>query len=218
MKLPSPKGNGSYTPTPEGQHLSVCTRIIDLGTQTTETQYGVKSNRKILIGWEIPSKRISFERDGEQIEGPVLHHERMTFSTHEKATFRHRLESWRGKSFSDSDFGDGPDAFDIRKLLGVGALIQIQHAKNGDRIYANMTAIMLPPGGKEAWPKREGEEIYFCLQPDLFDQSTYDNLSDGLRETISKSPEFKKLGVEAPIDNDPARQAPPSDLDDEVPW
>ena len=216
MKLPEPNG-GSFTPTPEGQHNAVCTRFIDLGTQTQETAWGTKSLRKILIGWEIPAHRIKMERDGREVDLPVLHYERMTFSTHEKATFRQRLESWRGKPFQDSDFGNHEGAFDVRNLLGVGALIQITHKHENGRIYSNMTAIMMPPGGKDAWVKPEGEIIYVALTPEDFDPDAFAKLSENLQNTISASPEYSALFESAPSENPGAGMSEP-ELEDEIPF
>lgn len=216
MKLPDPK-SGSFTPTPAGQHLAVCTRFIDLGTQTTNGQWGTKRQRKVMLAWEIPAERVKWEKDGQQYEGPTLHYERFTFSTHEKAEFRQKLEMWRGKPFAESDFGDGPEAFDVRNLLGVGALLQIAHKHENGKTFANLQAIMLPPGGKASWPKPEGALMYLALTEDEFDQSVYDALSDKLRETIANSPEYQALF--APAGGGQAGGAPAggrSDMDDEI--
>jgi len=193
MKLPEPTGGGSFTPTPAGQHNAVCARFIDLGTQTSETAYGIKSQRKVLLGWEIPAHRIKWDKDGVEHEGPVMHFERMTFSTHEKALFRQRLESWRGKPFNENDFGNHKDAFDVQKLLGIGALIQITHKHDNGKTYANMTAIMMPPAGKASWAKLAGLPVYLALTKDEFDSATFDSLSENLQNTIRQSPEYQAL-------------------------
>lgn len=215
MKLPAPNA-GSFTPTPEGQHLAVCTRFIDLGTQTTETAWGVKQQRKVLIGWEIPKERTKWERDGVEHEGPVLHYERFTFSTHEKARFRQVLESWRGKPFRDEDFGSHEKAFDVRNLLGVGAYLQIAHKHENGKVYANLQAIMMPPGGKESWPRAEGQTIYLALTPDEFSLETYQGLSENLQNAIASSPEYQAMFR----DDQPDGYSPPprDDMDDEIPF
>lgn len=219
MKLPDPK-SGGFTPTPAGQHLAVCTRFIDLGTQTTQSQWGTKRQRKVMLAWEIPAERVKWEKDGQQYEGPAIHYERFTFSTHEKAEFRQKLEMWRGKPFVESDFGDGPEAFDVQNLLGVGALLQIAHKNEGGKTYANLQAIMLPPGGKAAWPKPEGQTMYLALTEDEFDQSVYDALSEKMRETIASSPEYQALF--AGSDNQQSGHGyggnGHADMDDEIPF
>lgn len=210
MKLPSPNG-GDFTPTPAGQHMSVLTRLIDLGTQPGSQMYPTPK-RKILMGWEIPGHRVTYMKDDVEHEGPVIHFERMTFSMHENAVLRHRLESWRGKPFTEEDFGK----FDMKNLLEVGALIQIAHEHKDGRTYANMQAIMLPPGGKDSWAKPEGEIIYLSLDPEEFDEMTFQGLSDNLRATIANSPEYKRM-----MGEDPSGDQVPEHRDyddDEIPF
>lgn len=160
-----------------------------------------KPKRKVLFGWEIPSQRVKYEKDGQEMEGPVLHFERMTFSMHENAVMRQRLESWRGKAFTEDDFG----TFDMRNLIGVGALIQIAHEHKDGKVYANLQAIMLPPGGKDQWPQPEGAIMHFDLEE--FHQDSFDALSLGLQETIKGSPEYQRMFHSAPEDHTP----PPSE-------
>lgn len=211
MKLPEPNAGGDFTPTPAGQHNSVLTRFIDLGTQPGSQMYP-KPKRKVLMGWEIPGERVKWEKDGQEQEGPVLHYERMTFSTHENAVFRQRLESWRGKPFAQEDWGN----FDTKNLLGVGALLQIAHEHKDAKTYANLQAIMLPPGGKETWAKPEGPVIYFSL--DEFDEDTFNGLSEGLQETIKKSPEYQVMFSHAPAMDEGQFPPPQNDMDDEIPF
>lgn len=215
MKLPDPGASASFTPTPAGQHVCVLTRLIDLGTQPGSAMYP-KPKRKVLFGWEIPGERIQYEKDGKMHEGPVVHFERMTFSAHENAIMRQRLESWRGKQFTAEEFG----TFDMKTLLGVGALIQISHSHDDGKTYANMQAIVLPPGGKSQWPQPEGDIIYLSLEPGEFDQAVFDNLSSGLQETIKGSPEYEALHSTpaAPAGFSDVRRIPESALDDEIPF
>lgn len=212
MKLPEPNGSGGFTPTPAGQHNAVLTRFIDLGTQPGSALYP-KPKRKVLMGWEIPAERVTWEKDGVEHEGPVVHFERMTFSTHENAVFRQRLESWRGKPFTEADWG----TFDTRNLLGVGALLQIAHEHKDGNTYANMQAILLPPGGKDAWAKPEGDVIYFSLEE--FDQEAFGRLSENLQTTIKGSPEYKAIFGDADgglSQGEESREL--ADLDDEIPF
>lgn len=212
MKLPKPNEGGDFTPTPAGQHMAVLTRLIDLGTQPGSQMYPAPKH-KVLFGWEIPKHRIRYMKDDQEHEGPVIHFERMTFSMHENAVMRQRLESWRGKPFEEKDFG----TFDMSKLLGVGALIQIAHEHKDGKVYANMQAIMLPPGGKETWPKPEGEFIHLSLDPDEFRQEVFDKLSDGLKQTIQRSPEYQRL-VNGPEYLPQSENPGNGMIDDEIPF
>ncbi len=184
MKIPAPTEGGNFTPTPEGQYTAICGRVVDLGTQKSDGQYGVKYNRKVLLGWEIPEVRI--EQDGK--DQPALHQERYTWSMHEKANLRKMLESWRGVTFKEADFG----VFDVANLIGVPAMMQIAHSVGGNgKTYANIQSIMRSPIKKSDWPSLEGDSIYLSL--DEFDQGEFDKLSEYWQGLIADSPEFKTL-------------------------
>jgi hypothetical protein len=175
---------GDFKPTPEGQHVMVCTRVIDLGTQKTEFNGETKHQRKVLITWEVPGERITV--DGS--DAPVIHSEKYTWSFHEKANLRKHLENWRGRKFKEEDFAGPPNGFNIKNLLGVPCFGQVIHetATNG-KTYANLTAIMAFPGKRETWPQPEGELLFLDL--DSFDANTFGKLSDYWQGVIRNSPE-----------------------------
>lgn len=212
---------GDFTPTPEGQHLMVCSRIIDLGTQPGSPMYP-SPKRKIRIFWELPDERMKMTDDrGGEKDVPVLHSEQYTVSFHEKANLRKVLEQWRGKAFVETDFAGPPDGFHLAKLIGIPAFGQIVHEHSDGKTYANLNSIMKPP--REMFEKYkgrvEGETVFFDL--DDFKQDVFDKLSDRVKETIKGSPEFKALFG----DGDPQRQnghaqsqREPERIDDEIPF
>lgn len=199
MKL-SKSGGGDFKPAPAGTHIAVCTRFIDLGTQTVEWQGQTKKQRKVMIAWELPHEQMD---DGR----PFIINQRYTFSTSEKATFRKHLEGWRGKKFTDADF-EGDTAFDTRKLLGVPcSLIVSNSAKNGST-YANVEGIGPLPKGMPR-PEPKNELVYLSL--DSFDPITFGKLSQGLRDVIMKSPEYELAvsgGDHHETNNDPSDEIP----------
>lgn len=179
---------GDFKPTPEGQHEMVCCRVIDLGTHETEFQGETRHPRKVLISWEIPGVRT--EIDGKDL--PALHSERFTWSFHEKANLRKVLENWRGTPFKAEDFSGPPNGFHIKKLLGVPCFAQVMHEVGGNgKTYANMTSIMRYPGKPEAWPKPEGDLIFFDL--DDFSQDMFDKLPKRIKAQIAETPEGQHL-------------------------
>src|SRR5260221_10547348 len=131
MHLPAPNERDFESP-PAGTHLAVCYRVIDLGTQDSSYNGQQKRQHKVLVSWELPDEKMA---DGR----PFTISQRYTWSMSEKAALRRDLESWRGKPFSDADFGD--QGFDIRKLLGVGCLLTIVHTAKNGKTYANITSI-----------------------------------------------------------------------------
>jgi hypothetical protein len=132
------KGGDSktYTPAPEGVHQAVCVDVIDLGmvkSQFADDKTGEpKVQHKVNVVWQIGDKR----DDGKRHQL----YKRYTLSLHEKAALRHDLESWRGRAFTFDELA----GFDVEKLIGANALVNVQHRKSqdGSRTYANVVAIM----------------------------------------------------------------------------
>lgn len=177
MSLVMPKPNDAEFELPPAEtHLAVCYRVIDLGTQEVKWQDKIKKQHKILLSWEFPEARMS---DGR----PFSIHQRYTLSASDKATLRKHLESWRGKPFTEEEFG----VFDLGKLLGAGCLINVIHQTSGDKTYANIGGILKLLKGTKV-PKPENETIYFSLGN--FDQAVFDKLPDGIKQIIQKSPEY----------------------------
>lgn len=178
--IASDKGGNEFERAPAGQYSAVCYRVVDLGTQAQTDKMGkVSHKRKIIIGWELDERMSDGRRFSQQ--------ERYTLSLHEMSSLRPMLESWRGRPFTPEEAAN----FDVAKLIGAPALIQIVHkASEKGGIYVNMSSIMKLPKGMEALVP-ENEVIEFSLAE--FDQATFDKLSDKLKETIMKSPEYMEL-------------------------
>lgn len=192
-----------FETTPAGTHLATCYRVVDLGTQLVEFKGETKRQHKIMLSWELPEEKMADDR-------PFSIHKKYTLSSSNKATLRKDLESWRGVPFSDEDFGK----FDIGKLLGVCCLIGIVHTTKGDQTYANISSIMKLPKNS-ASPSLVNEPVYFSLSN--FNSEIYASLSENLRATIAKSPEYQKLmGFHNPDPNvDEMDHMPPADLPDD---
>jgi len=188
MHLPEPTQGGTFEREPEGTHLAVCYRFIDLGTQESNYNGQIKTQRKVLLSWEFPEELMT---EGENAGKQCTFHQRYTWARHEKATVRKDWEAGRGLRFSDSDVGQG--GCDIRNVLGKACLITIIHEEKGDKTYANKSSIgklmksMVPPS------ETVNPLVYFALTPDHFSMVEYGELSESLQKTIAGSPEFKKL-------------------------
>lgn len=119
-------GGGEFTPHPEGMHQMVCIDVIDNGIVTTA--FGEK--HKITIRWQSEERNAKGHR--------LTVQKRYTLSLHEKAGLRQDLQAWRGRPFTAEE----ARGFDVEKLLGVNALVNVIHKKAEDgKVWANVAAV-----------------------------------------------------------------------------
>jgi hypothetical protein len=186
MYLPKASEGGDFIPPPEGTFPAICFRIIDLGTQNTTFKGNDKEQRKVFISWELKGDDTIMD-DGR----PMVISQRYTWSTFDKATLRKHLEAWRGQKFVDSDLG--PGGFDIRTLIAAPCLVSVVHNHGAEgRVYGNVGAVMKMPKGMTAG-SLINETAFLWLTPEEFDAAVFEKLSDGLKATIRKSPEYQQL-------------------------
>lgn len=171
MYLPKPT---EFEPAPAGNHVAVCVRVVDLGTQ--QTPFGPK--HQVVIAWELPEERM---KNGE----PFLVSNWYNWSMHPDSNLRRDLESWRGQAFTDADFG--PGGFNVGKLLGVGCLINVIH--NEDKKAVIRSVSRLP--AKFETPRPHNPLIMLSLDPNEFKPESFRQLSERMQERISKAPEFR---------------------------
>jgi hypothetical protein len=156
--------------------------VIDLGRQTTEYQGEKKVQHKVLLSWEIADEEVRMS-DGR----PFTISSRYTWSMHEKAALRKDLESWRGLAFTDADFGE--TGFNIKKLIGAPCLLNLIENEKAGKKYTNISSISKMPRQMTAAPL-VNETAYLWLTKPLFDAAVFAKLSDNLKATIMKSPEW----------------------------
>lgn len=207
MYVPQPN-ESNFVPPPAGSHAAICYRFIDLGTQQVEWKGKIKQQRKVLIGWELPSE---FMEDGR----PFTVTRKYTWSMSEKSNLRHDLEAWRGRAFNSDDFA-GPQRFNIKNVLGKACMLSIIHEEREGNTYANLQNVAALPKGMTV-PDRQNEIIYVALERQLFDQKAFDALSDKLKDTIKGSPEYKAL-MSPEDDGAPPVSDEAAFLDDPVPF
>lgn len=182
MKLPKPSQD--FEQCPAGNHLAICCRVIDLGTQETTYMGQPKRQRKVYIEWQTPHERTIDD-------APHIAGKRYTLSSSERSNLRQDLESWRGRRFKDSDF-EGDNAFDLSSILGAHCLITVITSERDGKRYADVKTVAAIPKGTER-PPIEGPTTYLSLEPDSFEPEVFAGLSDRLRQTIAESPEYRAL-------------------------
>ena len=117
---------------PEGQHIGVCYKIIDQGSRNETYPRDAEPNsdntkkRKTLnVTWEIPEQKMA---DGR----PMSISKTYTASLNENATLYKDLVTWRGKSFTKEEL----DGFDLDKMIGAPANLEIEHVDGRARVKA----------------------------------------------------------------------------------
>ena len=208
MHLPA-NTSQDFLPPPAGTHAAICFRLIDLGTQQVDWQGTTKHQHKVMLSWELPTELIP---TGDMAGQPFTVHQRYTYSSHEKARLRLDLESWRGQAFQDHELA----AFDMQKLLGKPCLLGIIHDTNDGKTYANIRSLSRLPKGMEP-PKPVNATVYFSLA--YPDWKVYDSLSDSLKATIARSPEYAELVKKRTAPSgEPASDGPDDDGSETIPF
>lgn len=184
-------GKGEFKQAPTGSSAGYCIAIYDLGTQHNEIYDN--DRRQILITWELPNETMDI--DG--IQKPFTISKFYTASLNEKATLRHDLEAWRGRTFTEDEL----DGFDLRNILGKPCMLSIIEGKSGKSRVASVSAL---PKGMQI-PPQFNQEVFFSLEE--YDQELFDSIPKGIQNMIMKSPEYKRIGGD-----------PVADLEDDLPF
>lgn len=195
-------GAGQYKLVPAGSHVARCFSIIDLGTQTANTKFGVKSEHRLLLQFEVfgedeDGTPLVVERDGKQL--PMTIRTQFKVSLHQKARLRAFLASWRGRDFTEAEAA----AFDVSKLVGAYGLINVTHSANGERTYANISGIS-PLPKQLAANKPAGVHSPVIFNMDEPDMDVFASLPEWLQNAIRSAPEWagKPTPAAATADDD----------------
>lgn len=176
MAIRTTNNSSGFELAPQGVHVARCCRVIDCGTRVDPT-FG-KRRRQAWIFWELPKV---LRDNGE----PQLIGKRYTLSHNEKANLRADLESWYGQHFDDKALDDA-GGFDLEKLIGRPALINVLHSQDGK--YANVASVMPVPKGMDC-PPAASPEIVFGFEP--YSAAVFETLSQGMQEYIKGSEEWQ---------------------------
>ncbi len=184
-------GGGNFKRVPPGAYIGRCYSLIDLGTQTTNGQFGEKSSHKLRIGWELFGEDengapLTIEVDGKEM--PLTISKSYTVSLHEKAAMRRDLAAWRGKDFSDEE----AKGFDVSKLLGAYCMVNVTQTDSNGKTYSNVAGLTPLPGAlKNAKPAPVHDFVRFDL--DDPDMNVFAGFHEKLQDAIKSSPEWKAM-------------------------
>ena len=200
-------GGGNFKRVPSGAHIGRCYSLIDLGTQVTDGQYGLKEQHKIRIGWELfgedeQGAPLTVDVDGK--EKPMTISKSYTVSLHEKSNLRKELAAWRGKDFTD----DEAKAFDVSKLVGAYCMVNVTTSENNGKTYSNVAGLTpLPSALKSSKPAPVHADLLFDL--DNPNMAIFDGFHEKLQDAIKRSPEWAKVAKA----NNPTHSKPDDDLE-----
>lgn len=203
-------GGGNFKRVPAGVFIGRCYSLIDLGTQTTNGQYGEKQQHKLRIGWELFGEDengdpLTVDVDGAEM--PMTISKSYTVSLHEKAGLRKDLAAWRGRDFTEEE----AKAFDVSKLIGAYCMVNVTTSETNGKTYSNVAGLTPLPGAlKNAKPAAVHKNIMFNLdEPDM---AVFQSFHEKLQEAIMRSPEWQdRTGSKSPA-------TATADLGDDCPW
>jgi len=132
MSLVITETKNDYEVAPEGLQPAVCTDVVNLNM--VETPWGEK--HKCLLTFELTAE----DSDGNRF----IVSKRYTVSLNEKANLRKDLERWRGARYTSEELAEGVN---LENLIGLAAMLNIQHNETEKRTYANIESILPPPEG-----------------------------------------------------------------------
>jgi hypothetical protein len=148
------KGGGDFKGLPSGSYIALCDMVVFLGLQPGSGLYP-DPKYQVYIRFQVPTERVQFEKDGNNMEGPAVIGQAFTASMHKKARVRAILESWRGKAFTD----DEAAVFDVASVLGKPCMLGVVEKESGGKIYSNISSVGPIPRGVPH-PVAEGNLIY----------------------------------------------------------
>lgn len=185
MKFPTGGSGQEFEKLSEGTHLAVCISIIDVGLQPGNPKFagmigkdGKPDQRglpcpTVYLRLEVPAERVTCQKNGEDIEGPMTIWWNGRASMNEKANLRKAVSALAGKPFTDQE----AELFDIETVLGKACMITVVHSEDGK--YANVKNFMALPKGTKA-PKAENPLVLYSTEND----SSYDTLPKFLKEKV----------------------------------
>jgi len=197
--IASDSGNGgNFKRVPPGVYIGRCYSLVDLGTQTTNGQYGEKHQHKIRVAWELfgedeNGQPLTIDVDGKEM--PMTISKSYTVSLNEKAGLRKDLSAWRGRDFTDEE----AKAFDVSKLIGAYCMVNVTTSENNGKTYSNVGGLTpLPSALKNAKPAPVHGHVLFNLdEPNM---AVFATFHEKLQEVIKSSPEWKAISGESAIE------------------
>ncbi len=190
------KMDKQYLPCPEGSQAAVAVDVIDLG-ETVESYQGQTPHLSHKVA-------IVFQADEENADTGKRYEPSAEFTASfgQKAKLRKFLGDWRGKPYTDEEATTGAP---LHKLVGVNAILNVQHKTSGaGRVYAIIASIAPPMKGMVK------------LAPNGYVRS--EHWAKRKEDYRMKVAEFRRALAPAMAGGDGPEPEPPIDDDDDLPF
>jgi hypothetical protein len=172
---------------PEGNHVGILYRIINIGT--IETPYldkdgNKKHTPKVRLYWELPNELREYEKDGEMKQLPMSISREVTLSLYKSekqtAVLRTITHALIGTSLKDEE----AESYDIEDLLGRACMVEVSHERmdNGTE-FAKAVGFGSIPKGMEV--------------PAQTNKSRVDDVREMSQEEIEELPEWLRDKMKA---------------------
>lgn len=187
------KGGGDFETPEAGSYIANLYKIIDIGTQVEQFQgKPAKPARKVLFYFELLEDEEGKEyrmTNGE----PFSVMEKYTLSTSPKANLRKVIDAWRGQALTEAEAED----FDVTKLLGQTARVQVTLDESGDRTWVNLKSVGFT---KKSLQNVNPTMSWSVEDPDM---KVFESFPDWLLIKINAAAEWSAKGVPAGTRVDP---------------
>lgn len=193
--IASAKSTDKMPPIPEGTYLAVCNMLIDLGDQYNE-QWG-KSQRKVLIGWELPEETIE-TKDGTKTRQLS---QKYTNSLSDRGNLRKDLAAWRGRDFTPEEL----TGFDLKNIVGASCLLNIIHREYNGQKYANVAGVMALPKGM---PRAMVSAPPVVIDLDTASLKDIDELPTWIGDIIKQSTTYQEMVAREMVTPEPSADLP----------
>lgn len=191
------KDTGSNSiPVPDGTHLALCFRIVDLGVQP-DSGYGEK--HQICLSWELPNELVKTDQGMKPMGVSKI----FNLSFAPKSRLREELVRWRGREFT----ADEIKGFELSKVLGKPCQLAVVHKTNSSgQTKSKVDSIFAVPKGLPI-PAMVNPPVEYSLEQGK--DATYNALPGWIRKMVDNGlAHLAQQQAEPPADEPPQTEAP----------
>jgi len=179
----------------KGTYLAICHSVVDVGEQQTVDG----SASAVYFGFEVPSERIQYVKDGLIFDTPLTIWRGYENSLAEDSILREQMQTWSGRSACEFNTEVQNDEFDIFDRVGKFCLLTILH-NSPSNVPQPLIINISDVNGELLHPKQEMKSVKFSpremsqlkdLPPWLVEQFNDRARYDRVISVLKKHPLYK---------------------------